>query len=417
VISPIGAPGSATRDHADDVFECIIAPALEEADIDGGRADHVKDIGRITKQMYNDILSSDFCIALIHGFNPNVFYELAVAHSAGIPVIILSEKGVDPPFDLKDERVFHYDLSARAIFRRENVRELLAKIEGVRRLQGKREVPFGEGLTPLNGSRETLPYALRNETNAPADFWLELFRRCRKRLCLAGIGFDGWRGIPGMRESIRATARSGCEIQILTMDAENPAFACMLNPEVTLIDVRRLGPKSEETRAWFRSAIGEAANSEVRALKVGMLFQQIIISDDECHVSPYLYSATTGFSPCLRVNESFPVFAAYAHEFEVLWKANEQADAATAAGSADPAHQGRTGRQARELMARHPSRRSRGPKAQMDVDRQVAPSESEAGRAEKDGSAHEHPQPRESDASVGERLAERAKTASAVQST
>jgi hypothetical protein len=339
VISPIGAPGSATRDHADDVFECIIAPALEEAAVDGRRADHVTDVGRITKQMYSDILSADFCIALIHGFNPNVFYELAVAHSAGIPVIILSEKGIDPPFDLKDERVFHYDLSARAIFRRENVRELLTKIEGVRRLKGRREVPFGEGLTPLNASRETLPYTLRTETNAPADFWLELVRRCRKRLCLAGIGFDGWRGLPGMREAIRATARAGCKVRILTMDAQNPAFACMLNPDVTLIDVSRLGPKSEETRAWFRGAIGEAANSSVRALKVGMLFQQIIISDDECHVSPYLYSATTGFSPCLRVNESFPVFAAYVHEFEVLWNANEKTYPATAPGPADPAYQ------------------------------------------------------------------------------
>ena len=51
--------------------------------------------------MYEAILTSDFCIAVLHGFNPNVFYELAVAHSAGIPVVLLSEKGVDPPFDLK----------------------------------------------------------------------------------------------------------------------------------------------------------------------------------------------------------------------------------------------------------------------------------------------------------------------------
>jgi hypothetical protein len=28
---------------------------------------------------------------VLHGFNPNVF-ELAIAHSAGIPVVLLSEK-------------------------------------------------------------------------------------------------------------------------------------------------------------------------------------------------------------------------------------------------------------------------------------------------------------------------------------
>lgn len=77
IISPIGQPGSAAREHADDVFECIIKPTLKEADIDGHRADHVQDVGRITKQMYDEILTSDFCIAVLHGFNPNVFYELA----------------------------------------------------------------------------------------------------------------------------------------------------------------------------------------------------------------------------------------------------------------------------------------------------------------------------------------------------
>jgi hypothetical protein len=322
IISPIGAPGSPTRAHADDVFECIIAPALHEAGVDGRRADHVTDVGRITKQMYGDILSSDFCIAVLHGFNPNVFYELAVAHSAGIPVIILSEKGIDPPFDLKDERVFHYDLSARAIFRRDNVRELLTKIESVDRLKGKREVPFGEGLTPLNGSRPNLPYSLRNETNSSAEFWLQLVRRSSRRLFMAGIGFGGWRGIPGMREAVQSAARSDCELRILTMDADNPAFVSMLNPDVTQINVGRVAPKIEETRSWFRSATEGAAKSEVRALKTGMLFQQIIISDDECLVSPYLYSANTGFSPCLQINESFPAFAAYNHEFDVLWKAN-----------------------------------------------------------------------------------------------
>ena len=128
VISPIGQQGSSVRKHADDVFECIIEPALKEAQVDGHRADHIKDVGRITAQMYNEILSCDFCIAILHDFNPNVFYELAVAHCAGIPVIILSEKGTDPPFDLKDERVFHYDLSPRAIFHRDNTHALLESI-------------------------------------------------------------------------------------------------------------------------------------------------------------------------------------------------------------------------------------------------------------------------------------------------
>jgi hypothetical protein len=189
VISPIGQPGSETRKHADDVFECIIDPALKAAAIEGRRADHINDVGRITRQMYDDILLADFCIALLHGFNPNVFYELAIAHSAGIPVILLSQVGIDPPFDIKDERVFAYDLSPRAIYYGDNVKRLAGMIDSVRKLGGKREVPFGHNLTPLNAGAAPAHFTLRTETNAQADDWLQLVRQARKRLSLAGIAF------------------------------------------------------------------------------------------------------------------------------------------------------------------------------------------------------------------------------------
>lgn len=288
IISPIGQPGSPAREHADDVFECIIDPTLKAAKIDGHRADHVEGVGRITTQMYNDILSSDFCIAVLHGFNPNVFYELAVAHCAGMPVILLSEKGIDPPFDLKDERVFHYDLAPRAIYGGDNIRGLLAMIESVRRLEGKRQVPFGANLTPLNAGTAELPYSLRNETNATAEYWLRLVESARKRLYMTGIGFTGWRGIPGMREALGKAAASECEIRVLTMSAQNPAFVSMLNPNVTTTDLASQGPSLEEARSWFRGALGGNAKSDVRALRYGTLFQQIIIADNRApfpHIS------------------------------------------------------------------------------------------------------------------------------------
>lgn len=334
VISPIGQPGSETRAHADDVYECIIEPALKKTKVEGRRADHIQDVGRITKQMYDDILSADFCIALLHGFNPNVFYELAVAHSSGAPVIILSEKGIDPPFDLKDERVFHYDLGARPIYRGDNIRGLVTMIESVRRLQGKREVPFGENLTPL-GAAGTI---LRTETNANAENWVQLVRRARRRLYLAGIGFTSWGGMPGMREALGATAASGCEIRILTMDAQNPAFKNMLNPEVTAADAAGQARGLEDARVRFRNAFGGAERCEVRALKKGMMFQQIIICDDEALVSPYLYTTSTGYSPCLEIKGSNPnyreIFEKLLGEFDHLWNANAPIQLAAAAGIA-----------------------------------------------------------------------------------
>jgi hypothetical protein len=322
IISPIGSPGSPTREHADDVFECVIQPALKEAEVDGRRADQVKDVGRITKQMYDDILTSDFCIAVLHEFNPNVFYELAVAHSAGIPVILLSEKGIDPPFDLKDERVFHYDLAPRSIYRGDNVRTLIAMIDSVRKLRGKREVPFGSNLSPLNAIAADLPYLLKNETSSTAEHWLRFVNRARKRLYLAGIGFTGWKGMPGMRDALRTTAASDCEVRMLTMDGTNPAFSSMLNLDVVAGSLAGLAQSLDESRAWFTDALGDAQKSEVRALKKGMLFQQIIVSDDKAFITPYMFSVNTGYSPCLEIDESCAVFDSFLREFDQLWKAN-----------------------------------------------------------------------------------------------
>lgn len=85
VISPIGPEGSATRDHANDVFEFIIAPALAEVGLEPARADHLAEPGRITEQMFDAILGDSLCIAVLSGQNPNVYYELAIAHAAARP--------------------------------------------------------------------------------------------------------------------------------------------------------------------------------------------------------------------------------------------------------------------------------------------------------------------------------------------
>jgi hypothetical protein len=88
VISPIGEPGSPQREHADDVLEFIIKPAMDELGTAAYRADHSQQIGRITDHMITSILNDDLCIAVLTFHNPNVFYELAIAQSAARPVII-----------------------------------------------------------------------------------------------------------------------------------------------------------------------------------------------------------------------------------------------------------------------------------------------------------------------------------------
>ncbi len=110
VISPIGEEGSPVRAHADDVMQFIIEPALAKHGIKPVRSDQMAESGTITEQMFREIVSADVCVVVLTGFNPNVFYELAVAQSAARPVVLLIEKGLALPFDVKDLRCIQYEM-------------------------------------------------------------------------------------------------------------------------------------------------------------------------------------------------------------------------------------------------------------------------------------------------------------------
>jgi len=73
VISPIGAPGSDVRAHADDVFNYIIEPVTKQLSYETERGDHVSRPGRISDQMYDRILHDDLLIAVLTFQNPNVY--------------------------------------------------------------------------------------------------------------------------------------------------------------------------------------------------------------------------------------------------------------------------------------------------------------------------------------------------------
>ena len=111
VISPIGRPGSKIRRHADSVLTGIIRPAVDACGVSAFRSDQLDAPGRITDQMFKAIMSDDFCIAVLTGSNPNVYYETAVAQAAGKPVVMLLEDGRDLPFDIQDFRCIGYKLT------------------------------------------------------------------------------------------------------------------------------------------------------------------------------------------------------------------------------------------------------------------------------------------------------------------
>lgn len=79
-----------------------IRQLCEDNDIKCQRSDEVIEPGLILKQILELILQSQLILAVIDGRNPNVFYEIGIAHALGKTVILLAE-------DTKANKV--YDIS------------------------------------------------------------------------------------------------------------------------------------------------------------------------------------------------------------------------------------------------------------------------------------------------------------------
>jgi hypothetical protein len=110
VISPIGTDGSPERKRADLVLKHIFRAALEPLGYEVVRADDISIPGSITLQVVERVLQSTLVIADLTDQNPNVFYELAVRHASGNPVIHVIQAGQKIPFDIADLRTIHMDL-------------------------------------------------------------------------------------------------------------------------------------------------------------------------------------------------------------------------------------------------------------------------------------------------------------------
>jgi hypothetical protein len=94
----------------DPVYD-IIDRLARESGYECGRADKKKDIGLITQGIIMDILLADIVVADISSFNPNVLYELGIAHTLAKPTIILSQElavGGKLPFDITHMTMIPY---------------------------------------------------------------------------------------------------------------------------------------------------------------------------------------------------------------------------------------------------------------------------------------------------------------------
>jgi len=94
-----------------DYYAKIYEPAIRKAGLTPIRADaDIFGAGKIIDQIWVGISAAKVLVAELTTKNPNVFYELGLAHALEKPVVLVSSNEGDVPFDLQHIRVIYYDV-------------------------------------------------------------------------------------------------------------------------------------------------------------------------------------------------------------------------------------------------------------------------------------------------------------------
>jgi len=89
-----------------------VAPALQ---MTIARADDFFTAGQIMTETWSAIVKAKVLIADCTGRNPNVFYEIGLAHALGKPVVLITQASEDVPFDLRHYRYVQYQFTPRGM--------------------------------------------------------------------------------------------------------------------------------------------------------------------------------------------------------------------------------------------------------------------------------------------------------------
>lgn len=92
----------------DNVYTRLIKDPLETAGFRVTRAQDLSSARSILKDIIQGIENSDIIVADLTGLNPNVFYEVGLAHALRRPVILLTQDIKTLPFDLQQYRAIPY---------------------------------------------------------------------------------------------------------------------------------------------------------------------------------------------------------------------------------------------------------------------------------------------------------------------
>ncbi|MBM3393908.1 MAG: hypothetical protein FJY37_04600 [Betaproteobacteria bacterium] len=90
-------------------YSRVIVPAIENSGLTAVRGDEIYAEQAIVQDIWKALRASRVVVAELSGRNPNVMYEVGLAHAIGKPIVLLTRNQEDVPFDLRALRYLYYD--------------------------------------------------------------------------------------------------------------------------------------------------------------------------------------------------------------------------------------------------------------------------------------------------------------------
>ncbi len=111
------------------IYEDHLAPVVARMGRTVQRGDDCFATGSVMAEIWTAIAGARILVADCTGRNPNVFYEIGVAHTIGKPVILITQILEDVPFDLRHMRFIKYEFTPRGMAAFEKTLETTLRYE------------------------------------------------------------------------------------------------------------------------------------------------------------------------------------------------------------------------------------------------------------------------------------------------
>jgi hypothetical protein len=95
----------------EEIYRSYVKPTIEALGISCVRGDDVFSTNAIMEDIWSSICTAHIVIGEFTGRNPNVLYEAGIAHTVGKPLVGITQKLEDVPFDFRHRRIIEYQNS------------------------------------------------------------------------------------------------------------------------------------------------------------------------------------------------------------------------------------------------------------------------------------------------------------------